>query len=44
MKKSNILFGLLMGFGLLLGSCVDELEQITVTETTSDEEYTQSEN
>lgn len=44
MKKSNILFGLLMGFGLLFGSCVDDLEQMPVTETTSDEVYSQAEN
>ncbi len=34
----------MIGFGLLFGSCVDDLEQMPVTETTSDEVYSQAEN
>lgn len=44
MNRLNILFGLLMGFGLLFSSCVDDLDQMPVTETTSKDVYSQAEN
>lgn len=44
MKKINILIGFLLGFGLLLGSCTDDLDQMPVTETTSNDVYSQPEN
>ena len=44
MKKLNILFGFLLGLGLLLGSCTGDLDQMPVTETTSNDVYSQPEN
>ena len=35
MRILNILSGLMVGFGLLLSSCTDDLDQMPVTETTS---------
>lgn len=44
MKRLNILFGLLMGFGLLISGCTDDLDQTPVTETTSQDVYAKAEN
>ena len=44
MKKTNILYGLMVGLVLLLGSCTDDLDQKPVTETTSKDVYTEAAN
>lgn len=44
MKKSNILFGLLMGLALLISGCTDDLNIMPVTETTSNDVYSKPEN
>ncbi len=44
MKKINIIFGIVMGAGLLLSSCTDDLNQMPVTETTSGDVYSHAEN
>lgn len=44
MKRLHIIFGLLMGFGLLSSSCLDDLKQMPITETTSAEVYSKAEN
>ena len=44
MRILNILSGLMVGFGLLLSSCTDDLDQMPVTETTSQDVYSNPEN
>lgn len=44
MKKLNIISGIILGFGMMLGSCTDDLNQMPVTETTSNDVYTDAAN
>ncbi|MEY8606824.1 RagB/SusD family nutrient uptake outer membrane protein [Muribaculum intestinale] len=44
MKRINILLGLVMGIGLLLCACTDDLDQMPVTETTSNDVYSEAAN
>ncbi len=44
MKTKNILYGMMFGLGILLGSCADDLNQMPVTETTSQDVYSKAAN
>lgn len=44
MKKLNIFYGLMVGLALLFGSCADDLDQMPVTETTSNDVYAEAAN
>lgn len=44
MKKLNIIPGLIVGLGMLLGGCTDDLDQTPVTETTSRDVYAEASN
>ena len=44
MKRINILFGIMAALGVLLSSCTDDLEQMPVTETTSQDVYSEAGN
>lgn len=44
MKNKNIIYGLMLGLMLVLGSCTDDLNQVPVTETTSKDVYAQASN
>ncbi len=44
MKIKNIIFGIFLGVGLLLGSCTGDLDQMPVTETTSSQVYAEAAN
>lgn len=44
MKNQNIIFGFLAGLLLLLGSCTGDLDQMPVTETTSNDVYAEAAN
>lgn len=44
MRKFNILYGVILGFCLLLCGCTDDLDQMPVTETTSNDVYAEAAN
>lgn len=44
MKRLNILSGLVLGMAALLGSCTDDLDQMPVTENTSQDVYAEAAN
>lgn len=44
MRNRNLLFGFVMVLGIWLGGCTDDLDQMPVTETTSDDVYSEAGN